>query len=79
MSDAPKTNTVPHRKAVRVLIHDYEKARKATKAGNMTVLQFQDLTQHILLPTGQHIRKDPKGPSKRERRLMKRSAAKLSC
>lgn len=53
------------------------RARRANAARDKTVpvLQFKDRTQHILLPTGQHLRKDPKPMSKKERRRQKRLSA----
>ena len=63
-------------KSLRVFMHDYEKARRdAARNHNQPLLQFTDGTQHILLPTGQHINKDPKPPSKKERRRQRKLLA----
>lgn len=75
MNPTKSSQMKPHRKAVKFWMHNYDAARKAAaKNGNAPVLQFQDGTQHILLPSGQHMRVDAKqrdggGKARRRHRI----------
>lgn len=47
-------------KTVQFKTHNYAAARKACPLGKVPLLKFSDETGHVLLPTGQHVRRSPK-------------------